>query len=171
MIRRPAPRVAARADSLRLVATLILIGSLLAACDGSRARAREDGTEPEGWVTIRGRRVAVELAITPAEQQLGLGQRDALARDTGMLFLYEKAGFYRYWMKDMRFDIDIVWIRDDRIVDISHRVPHVTGGTGPTVSPMELTDTVLEVPAGYAIAQGWQIGQPVEVELIRPRPR
>jgi hypothetical protein len=36
---------------------------------------------------------------------------------------------------------------------------------------MELTDTVLEVPAGYAIAQGWQIGQPVEVELTRPWPR
>jgi uncharacterized membrane protein (UPF0127 family) len=147
-----------------------LIGSLLAACDGSRAEPDHDATPPEGWVTIRGQRVAVELAITPAEQQLGLGQRDALAWDTGMLFLYEKPGFYRYWMKDMRFDIDIVWIRGDRIVDISHRVPHVAGQNGPTVLPDELADKVLEVPAGYATALGWRSGQPVEVELIRPWP-
>lgn len=168
MNRSSSPRSATRANSFRLVLALCLLGATLAACDGSRAESRRDVTSPEGWVTIRGQRVAVELAITPAEQQLGLGQRDTLAWDDGMLFLYDKPGFYRFWMKDMRFDIDIVWIRGDRIVDISHRVPHVPGENGPTVSPVELVDKVLEVPAGYATALGWRSGQPVEVELIRP---
>ena len=109
-------------------------------------------------MTIRGTRIALEIAATPADQRLGLGQRDSLPWNHGMLFVYDEPGVPRFWMKDMRFDIDIVWIRGDRIVDISHRVPHVPGGKGPTVAPRELTDRVLEVPAGCAAANGWRIG-------------
>jgi uncharacterized membrane protein (UPF0127 family) len=123
-----------------------------------------DADAPEAWMTINGQRVALELSITPAQQQLGLGRRDGLAWNHGMLFLYERPGFPRFWMKDMRFDIDIVWIRDGRVVDISHRVPHVPGGNGPTVQPSELADSVLEVPAGYAQAHGWRAGQTTLLE-------
>ena len=122
--------------------------------------------QPDGWITIAGQRVALELARTPEEQTLGLGRRDALAWNRGMLFTYEEAGFPRFWMKDMRFDIDIIWIRGDRIVDIDHRVPHVPGENGPVVAPRSLTDRVLEVPAGYAQAHGWRQNQRVEIEIL-----
>lgn len=137
---------------------LALAFALLAACDGDVAAA------PDAWVTIRGQRVAAEIARTPAEQRLGLGERDELPWNAGMLFQYRRAGFYAFWMKGMRFDIDIVWIRDDRIIDISHRVPHVPGGNGPTVAPRELADRVLEVNAGYAASHGWRVGQKVRLE-------
>jgi uncharacterized membrane protein (UPF0127 family) len=149
------------------VVTLVL--ALLTGCERAIPAAPE-GPRPDGWATIRGQRVALELAITPAEQRLGLGRRDALPWDHGMLFLYTQPAFHRFWMKDMRFDIDIVWIRGDRIVDISHRVPHVPGGNGPTVAPAELADKVLEVNAGYASAHGWRPGHRVELELARPWP-
>lgn len=158
------------AGRARRLGWLLLVGLICVACDGLPSTAVDEASQPEGWVTIRGRRVAVELAITPAEQRLGLGQRDALPWNSGMLFLYRQPGFYRYWMKDMRFDIDIVWIRGDHIVDVSHHVPHVPGENGPIVSPAELVDRVLEVPAGYAAANGWRAGQAVEIELIRPWP-
>lgn len=121
--------------------------------------------EPQDFVAIRGRRVSIELAETPEQQQRGLGERDALAWDHGMLFLYDDPGFYAFWMKGMRFDIDIVWLREGRIVDVSHRVQHVPGSNGPTVRPRELADAVLEVPAGYAEAHGWRPGDAARIEL------
>ena len=123
--------------------------------------------EPEAWVTIGQSRIPVELALTPAQQSLGLGERDSLPWGHGMLFIHGKADFRRYWMKGMRFDIDIVWIRDGRIVEIAHRVKHVPNETGPTVTSSELVDQVLEVPAGYAQTQSWRRGQRVEAPLRR----
>jgi len=125
---------------------LLLLG--LAACEAT----------PDAWVEIRDARVAVELATDPIDQARGLGGRDGLDWDTGMYFVYDQAGFYGFWMKDMRFDIDIVWIREGRIVDLHPNVPHHPDGPGPTLRPAELADAVLEVSAGYAMAKGWQIG-------------
>ena len=70
----------------------------------------EEGNEPDAWVTIRGVRVASEVMVTPTEQARGLGYRDSLAWSHGMLFTYDEPGFRSFWMKGMRFDIDIVWI-------------------------------------------------------------
>ena len=124
----------------------------------------------EGFVEIRGKRIAVEVADGAAEQSLGLGERDALAWDTGMYFPYARAGFYGFWMKGMRFSIDIVFVREGRIVDLHPHVPFEPGGNGPTIRPRELADAVLEVPAGYALAQGWRIGDRVVFERA-PDPR
>jgi len=162
---RARQRAVARSRWLAVAAACLLV-----ACDPSGAASDPEAEEPEGWITIRGQRIALELAITAHEQRLGLGRRDELPWGQGMLFLYAEPRFHRFWMKDMRFDIDIVWIRAGRIVDISHGVRHVPGGTGDQVAPRELADRVLEVPAGYAAAQGWRPGQPVEVELIRAWP-
>ncbi len=116
------------------------------------------------WVTIRGQRVAVEIAAERPGQARGLGGRDALAWNHGMLFLYETPGFYAFWMKDMRFDIDIVWILDGRITEILARVAHSLDGPGPTYRPRQLTDQVLEVPAGYTEARGWRVGDRVRID-------
>jgi uncharacterized membrane protein (UPF0127 family) len=127
---------------------------------------------PEAWVSIRGERVAAEVADTRAEQVQGLSGRDALAWGRGMLFLYDRPGFYAFWMKDMRFDIDIVWIREHHVVGITNRAPAPPEGTPegelPAFQPGELVDAVLEVPAGFAAASGWQSGDFVRIE--RPSP-
>ncbi len=66
----------------------------------------------------------------------------------------------------MRFSIDIIWLRKDRIVGIEASVPFEKGGNGPTVRPRELIDAVLEVPAGYSAASGWTIGDRVRLERV-----
>jgi len=65
----------------------------------------------------------VEVVSSPAEQQLGLGNRDRLAAGTGMLFLYKTIGERVFWMKRMKFALDILWIRSDHIVYIQESVP------------------------------------------------
>lgn len=146
----------------------LLVATFALACDSPVAH---DAAAPDAWITIRDARVSTEVVITPAEQAKGLGYRDSLAWDHGMLFPYEEARFRGFWMKGMRFDIDIVWILDGRIVDISHRVPHVPSPEGPWPSyrPNSLVDQVLEVPAGYASSHGWRAGDRVEVERLDGR--
>ncbi|MBW2272729.1 MAG: DUF192 domain-containing protein [Deltaproteobacteria bacterium] len=150
---------------MRLAALLLVLASnALPACSGG------EGAPAEPSLRIRGQRVWLEIVRTRAEQSRGLGYRDSLAWDRGMLFPYDdRPDFHAFWMKGMRFDIDIVWIRDGRVIDIAHRVPHPAPddptGTGSTVRPRELSDRVLEVPAGYAGAHGWQVGDPVAFDL------
>jgi uncharacterized membrane protein (UPF0127 family) len=126
-----------RADAGRLAAIRIAIASaviLCLVCVGC-GEAPEDDGQAGLWVEIRAQRVELELTKTRQDQARGLSNRDELAWDRGMLFVYREPGFYGFWMKDMRFSIDIVWIRDDRIVDIHQRVPFSPDGPGPTVQP------------------------------------
>jgi len=142
---------------------------LLFALMGCGGPTPVDGPEPDAWTTIRTARVSTEIVRGPVEMARGLGGRELLQWDHGMLFPYERPDFLSFWMKDMRFSIDIVWIREGRIVDIAHRVPWSPEGPGPTLRPRELADTVLEVSAGYAEAHGWRHGDRVEVsETERP---
>lgn len=128
-----------------------------------------DEPPPDAWLEIGGQRIWIEIADTAEKQSLGLGQRDSLAWDHGMYFEYSQSGFYTYWMKGMRFSIDIVWLRNDRIVGFETNIPFEEDGNGPTVRPRELIDAVLEVPAGYSAANGWQIGDAVRLERIETR--
>ena len=159
-----APR---RHRTRRRLAAALGSALVLAACSGGGAPP-PDEAEADGWVTIRGERVAIEVVDDPASQRKGLGERDKLDWGRGMLFVYERMGFHRFWMKGMRFPIDIVWIRDGRIVFVSHRVPHEPGVPDRelrTYQSPEAVDRVLEVPAGYAEAYGWGRGDRVSIEI------
>ena len=100
----------------------------------------------------------VELAITEAEKEKGLGYRDNLAPDHGMLFPYDHAEKYSYWMKGMRFPLDIIWIRDGKIVDITKNVPVATTLVLPVYSPKEPVNQVLELNAGTSDRDGIKVG-------------
>ncbi len=126
-----------------------------------------NGPEAEAWLEIRGQRISVEIVDTPAKRSKGLGERDSLAWDHGMYFEYSEPAFQAFWMKGMRFSIDIIWLRDGRIVGFETNVPFEKGGNGPTVRSRELSDAVLEVPAGYSVVLGWRIGDRVHIERIK----
>lgn len=100
--------------------------------------------------------VPVELAATPAELERGLMYRKSL--DGGMLFLFPQEDRYGFWMKNMDFPIDIIWISGEkRIVDISRSVPPCAGSC-PVYSPKSPAMYVLEVPANYSRDKGIGVG-------------
>ncbi|MFZ3015529.1 MAG: DUF192 domain-containing protein [Minisyncoccia bacterium] len=71
------------------------------------------------YVKIAEQILKVDLALTPKSQEQGLSGRDSLKEDEGMLFVFEKKGKYSFWMKDMNFPIDIIWIgKDLRVIYI-----------------------------------------------------
>lgn len=135
--------------------------ALLVACSASN---------PGDRIAIRDASVTVEVVETPRSQKRGLGARDDLPWDSGMLFVYETPGHVAIWMKAMRFDIDIVWIRESRIVDMVWRAPHEVPEPLPIYHPRDAADMVLEVPAGYAESHGWRIGDRVQLERASSAP-
>ncbi|MGH2978481.1 MAG: DUF192 domain-containing protein, partial [Solirubrobacterales bacterium] len=85
----------------------------------------EDGRKerPGGAVvTVGEASVRAEIAADEAAQQRGLSGRERLAADGGMLFLLADDS-PSFWMQGMRFPIDIVWIRNGRVVDVTADVP------------------------------------------------
>jgi uncharacterized membrane protein (UPF0127 family) len=140
------------------------------ACVGEKDQDPGDPGYPTAEVSIGIHRVQVEVADTPERMRRGLSGREGLAEGRGMVFPYTRADRHGFWMYDMHFDIDIVWIRGDRIVDVTSRARHDPPGELPTYRPVEPADLVLEVPAGTAERLGWRVGDRVAVDPpVRPR--
>jgi uncharacterized membrane protein (UPF0127 family) len=147
---------------------LALAAWLAIACSGEPNSATS--SYPSAEVTIGIHRVQVEVADTPERMARGLSGRSELAEGRGMIFPYARPARQGFWMVDMRFDIDIVWIRADRIVDLTLEAPHDPPGELPVYRPREPADLVLEVPAGTSQRMGWRIGDRVLVEPpVRPQ--
>ena len=71
-------------------------------------------------IFIGNTKMIVEIADTAEKMALGLSGRKSLGENSGMLFLYSEPGMYSFWMKDMKFPIDIIWIgANGKIVDIT----------------------------------------------------
>ncbi len=116
---------------------------------------------PTGTVVIAGRvTLTVELARSLGEQVRGLSGRPGLSSGQGMLFVYDRPQPVSIWMKDMRFPLDIVWIRGGRIVKIEKQAPPLLPG-GPERIYTATADLVLEVPAGFAARERIRVGDTV----------
>lgn len=104
----------------------------------------------------------IEIADTQALRTKGLSDRETLAPVDGLLFIFEDPGDYGFWMKDMLFPIDIIWISSDyEIVDISTDVqpesfPEVFHASAPV-------QYVLETEVGFANAHGIALGDKVTI--------
>jgi uncharacterized protein len=111
--------------------------------------------------------VWVEVAYTPAEQERGLMFRKGLAENHGMLFMFEQENAYGFWMKNMRFPIDIIWVdRDKKIIDIyQYALP--CKEICKTMVPKSAAKFVLEVSAGFAQRHRIRLGDSLEFDLKR----
>ncbi len=101
--------------------------------------------------------IEVERAVTSEQRTRGLSFRSGLVKNTGMLFVFTSDDRYGFWMKDMRFSIDIIWLDASyKIVDMKE---WVTPATYPTVFyPSAPARYVLEVPAGFVQEHGLSVG-------------
>ncbi|NTW75842.1 MAG: DUF192 domain-containing protein [Candidatus Moranbacteria bacterium] len=110
-------------------------------------------------VTIGGRTFSAEVADTIASRKLGLGERDSLCADCAMLFRFGQPGKYGFWMKGMRFPIDIAWIHDERIVHIERNVsPYHVGTMYPNAEVAEVLETNAGALSGVSIGDEAVIG-------------
>jgi uncharacterized membrane protein (UPF0127 family) len=103
-------------------------------------------------VKIAGQNIKVELALTDASRQQGLSGRDSLKEDEGLLFVFEDLGEHTFWMKDMNFPIDIIWVGEDlKIVYIKKDArPELYPETYFPDSSKKYAKYVLEVVSGFS---------------------
>ena len=119
-------------------------------------------------VVIRGEAsYSVDLAVTPEERQQGLSGRERMAQDEGMLFVFEEERGLSFWMKEMHFPLDIIWIDAQcRLAGVSANVPTPPPGAGNEEIPRAQSPSparfVLELNAGEALRHGLQPGNLVE---------
>jgi len=120
-------------------------------------------------VAINNQTIIVELVSTPEQMARGLGGRDRIGINEGMLFSFAASGIYPFWMKDMRFPIDIVWIRDGRIVGVTERIDPQIGAPDVELRsypPPEPVTQVLELAAGRVRLLHAAPGMPVAVRSL-----
>ncbi len=122
----------------------------------------EKNTSPKVIQTVQigGKAISVELVTTQAEQNKGLGGRTGLSADTGMLFIFDHPDRYAFWMKDMNFPIDIIWISEDL------HVIYIKKDAKPelypeTYGPSMNAKYVLEVPSGFSDANNVKEGDSI----------
>ena len=100
------------------------------------------------------------IADTVIARTRGLSGCEFMADDEAMLFEFPIAMKHSFWMKGMKFPLDIIWMKSGLVVDISENVlvsPVVL------ISPKVPTDAVLEVNAGLARKFAIAIGDKAEV--------
>jgi len=117
-------------------------------------------------IVVDDHRLVVEIAKTAKEKEQGLSDRKNLCSDCGMLFVFDQEGFYPFWMRRMYFDIDILWIADDRVVDVTlgAKVSSKEEFAAPKTFYRSRVpiDKVLEVDAGWVEKNGIKAGDVVK---------
>lgn len=119
-------------------------------------------------VTVGGDTLTAEIADTNALRARGLGYRDGLAPGTAMLFVFDGPSVHTFWMKGMRFCLDIVWIENGAIRGAAESVCPVPGAADadlPRYPSPEPVTYVLEVPGGWLAAHGYGKDTPVTILL------
>ena len=112
-------------------------------------------------IKINDTSIEVEVVDTPETREKGLSDREALPESAGMLFIFDSPTQYGFWMKDMKFSIDIIWI-DDKFTIIGIE-KEVSPNTFPQIfSPDKDIKYVLELPAGSSSKYNIEIGTVIQ---------
>ncbi len=102
--------------------------------------------------------IPVSVADTPATREQGLSGTTILPASAGKLFVFDTAGKPGFWMKDMQYGLDLVWI------DSSLKIVSVTRDVSPDTYPQvfyppQLVQYVLEVNAGFSTRNNLMVGE------------
>ncbi len=161
------------------LAAALLVATAAAACRHDAASSpvvvvvvREGAARPQTASPV----VVAEIVSTPDDRAKGLGGRESLAEDAGMLFVYPKEEPRHFWMKDCSIGLDIAFIGGDRrILNVATLGPGA--GLPSQWIPSAPSDGpalyVLETNSGWFAAHGVRAGDAVElasaIEGVVPR--
>ena len=109
---------------------------------------------------ISGVKFNLEIAQTDKQKEVGLAKYKNIQKNFAMYFPFERKDYYSFWMKDMKFPIDILYIDNGRIVAIFKNVqnPKTNNEKLIVYKPEKLADSVLEISAGLSDEYGFKIG-------------
>jgi len=116
---------------------IIITGSSLWMITSERFNDKSNGKSIDNkqipTLSIGDKTIFIEIVKTEEQRVKGLSDRKSLPKDSGMLFIFDKPDFYNFWMKDMNFPIDIVWM------DKNYKIVNVTKNLKPETYPNTVT--------------------------------
>lgn len=113
---------------------------------------------PSDQIKIVDQTINVKIADTEIERERGLSGSQKLGGKEGMVFIFNKPDYHYFWMKDMNYPLDIVWI------DASGQIIDITPNLDPKSYPNVFTSKkpaqfVLELNAGFVALNKLKIGE------------
>jgi uncharacterized protein len=120
-------------------------------------------------VIVNNFELIADLAITNDQQIKGLDVKDQLRENEGMLFVEKQPARYDFWMRGMKFPIDIIWLDSDRtVIHIEHNLqPCVSDLDCSLHSPDKDALYILETVAGFSQKHNVETGTHMDFHLIR----
>ncbi len=122
------------------------------------------------WPTVTVKMHNTQIKVLVADNQKhwekGVGGRDNLGEYGGMLFIFPETSQHIFVMRDTKFSLDMVWLKKGEVVDIAPNVPTELGRTEEQLTQYlarDVSNMVLEMPAGSAQNYGLKIGDKVEI--------
>lgn len=159
-----------------LLVFAFIISAVLYILEPDEKRRDNKATSPnipaptsKALITIRDVTIEADLANNDKLRSRGLSGRKSLGENQGMLFIFSNYSTRSFWMKDMNFGLDFLWINDNRIVDISENVkpPEKNAGLNriPRIRTNKPVNAVLEVNAGFVKKHGINVGDRVKITV------
>ena len=93
----------------------------------------------------------LEVADTEKVRNKGLSNRPSLPNNSGMLFIFDKKNSYTFWMKEMNFPLDFIWVDGTTIKDLTRNIPPPNNPDESDlvlITPKTPINKVIEVNAG-----------------------
>lgn len=110
--------------------------------------------------------IDLEVAQTPHQQAIGLMYRTALADNQGMLFPFNQPQSVSFWMKNVSIHLDMIFLRDDKVVEIAANVPPCKTASCPLYGSNALVNQVIELRGGRAAQLGLRVGDSVSIRFL-----
>jgi len=144
---------------LGVVVVLLLVLIISAAIISNKERSPQ--------ISIGDTKFNIVVASTDQEKQIGLSDTEVLGENDGMLFVFDKADFYSFWMRNMKFPIDIIYLNGDTVTTvIKNASPSANNENLVTYQPTKESDRVFEVNAGVADKYNIKEGTTLKIDNL-----
>ncbi len=101
------------------------------------------------YFEIDGEKILLENAKTERDKIKGLANRPYIEENTGMVFFYESQSEQAFWMRNVNFPLDIIFMRESKITRMYKNAKPCTTEICKIYTSKGLTDKVIELPAGF----------------------
>jgi len=127
---------------------VLIIGSFFA-LEFKKSIAPTMSQSDLAYVVVGDTTILVEIADETKEYWQGLSDREYLSEDSGMLFIFPQKQVRSFWMKNMKFPVDIIWIQGDKVVKIDTNLAPEGENPKNKYKTIQKVDRVLEVNSGF----------------------
>ena len=116
--------------------------------------------------TNDGQKVLLESACTDSKRVLGLMNRPSLSENTGMVFIYDGNVEQSFWMKNVNFPLDLIYLREGTVTRVYKKIKPCTTDICRVYSSKGLIDQALEVPAGFCAQHRIKKGSIIRIKEL-----